>query len=36
MAFPLGWFWFGHRHQTKDLRAFRVFCFPPSIPLTLL
>ena len=27
---------FSHRYQTKDLRAFRVFCVVPSIQITLL
>ncbi|MGB7791653.1 MAG: hypothetical protein WBL39_10600, partial [Terrimicrobiaceae bacterium] len=31
MAFLSGWFWFRHRHQTKHLRAFRVFCTGISV-----
>jgi hypothetical protein len=29
MTFLFGWLRFSHRNQTKDLRAFRVFCFVP-------
>jgi hypothetical protein len=36
MTFLLGWFWFSRRHQTKDLRAFRVFCLAPAIKIALL
>ena len=31
MTFLFGWLWFRHRHQTKDLRAFRVFCAAPNL-----
>jgi hypothetical protein len=29
MTFLVGWLRFSHRHQTKDLRASRVFCVAP-------
>jgi len=36
MTFFFGWFWFDHRHQIKDSRAFRVFYGNEFISIALI